>query len=84
MSDAAITIRLPEDVAAELARLAREDGVTPEEMLVRMTKRHVGSIRSAKEFFAERAKGADWEAFDRVFGLNRQGGEPLRPGDEVD
>lgn len=35
-----------------------------------------------REFFEERAKRADVEAFDEFF-LNRMGGEPPRKGDEM-
>ncbi len=77
-----LVISLPEDVSAELKRLAQEDGVTPEQMLARMAEARVRGIRSAREFFAERARGADREALRRI--LNREGGEPPRPGDEAD
>lgn len=84
MSDAALIVNLPEDVASELERLAHEEGMTPEQMLARIATQRVGALKSAKDFFAERATRADWSAFDRVFGAGRQGGEAPRPGDEVE
>lgn len=36
---------------------------------------------SAEELFAERRTRADLAAFDRI--INRRGGEPPRPGDEL-
>jgi len=37
-------------------------------------------LRTA-EYFAERKNHTDWSAFDRI--MNRKGGEPPQPGDEV-
>jgi hypothetical protein len=34
------------------------------------------------EFFAERRERADFAVFDRI--MNRPGGEPPQPGDEID
>lgn len=79
-----LVVNLPDDIAAELERLAREEGLTAEQMLVRIAERQIRGFRSAREYFEERAKRADWGAFERVFGTHREGGEPPRPGDEVD
>ncbi len=79
-----LIVNLPDDVAAELDALAREEGVSAEQMLARIAERQLKGFRSAREFFKERAKGADWGAFERVFGTEREGGEPPRPGDEIE
>ena len=46
MSDV-LTVELPEDVAREVMRLARERGVTPEEFIARATADKVGAATSA-------------------------------------
>lgn len=83
MSDA-ITVDLPEPVKREVERLARERGVSPEEFVVGATAEKVGAIQSAAAYFAERAARAKPGALKRVFGTDREGGEPPRPGDEAD
>lgn len=77
-----LVVNLPADVAAELENLAREDGLSAEQLLARMAEARVKGIRSAREFFEDRAKGADRGTLKRI--LNRDGGEPPRPGDEAD
>ena len=39
------------------------------------------AVLEASTFFEERAKRADYAAFDRI--MNRTGGEPPRVGDEL-
>lgn len=77
-----LVVSLPDDVAAELERLALEQGVTSEEMLARFAEQRIRGLQSAREFFTERGKGADHEVLKRL--MNREGGEPPRPGDEVE
>jgi len=76
-----LTVTVPDAVANDLAELAKREGVSPEEWVARVAERHVTAERDARAFFAERAKGADWNAFDRVFG---SGLERPAPGDEAD
>jgi hypothetical protein len=84
MNESAITITLPDDVAAELHRIAREDGVSPERKLALLATQSLRATQSAREFFEYRAKTADWAAYERVFGTQREGGEPPREGDRLD
>lgn len=76
-----LTIDLPERAAREIERAARDAGQTPEQFVADAAAQRARALADARAFFAERAKGADMEAFDRI--LNRQGGEPPRPGDEI-
>ena len=84
MSDTTLTIRIPDEVAAELRRIADEEGVSAESVAASMTERNVRAIADAKSFFAERAKRADDAAYDRVFAPGRTHGEPPRAGDEAE
>lgn len=77
-----LTIDLPERAVREIELAARAAGQTPEQFVAAAAAQRARALVDAKAFFTERAKGADLDAFDRV--LNRQGGEPPQPGDEVD
>jgi uncharacterized protein (DUF1778 family) len=79
---AEITIAVPEDVARDIARAAKAAGLTPEAFVADAAVRRARALAEAEAFFAERAKGADLKAFDRI--LKREGGEPPRPGDEIE
>lgn len=85
MTDTTITVNLPEGVAREVERLAREGGVSVGQFLASAAAEKVSAIGAAANYFAERGKRADWGAFEKVFGLNREGGnEPPQPGDEIE
>lgn len=79
MSDA-LTVELPENLAREIERLARERGVTPAEFVARAAADKVGAAADAAAYFAERAARASDGAAKRFF--SRAGGEPPRAGDE--
>lgn len=83
MSHVDLTVSLPPGVAREIARLAREAGVTTEQFLASAAAEKLDAVKSASAFLAERGKNADWSAFARVFGSGLAGGEPPRAGDEV-
>lgn len=78
----AITIELPADVELEVARLAHEEGLSTEQWLAGLASDRVRRARAAQTFFENRRTGADWTAFEAVFGPGRAGGEPPSPGDE--
>jgi hypothetical protein len=84
MSNTTMTVRLPEGVAREVERLAREGGVTAEQFLASAAAEKVSAIASAADYFSERGKHADWTAFEEVFGVRSERGEPPQPGDEAD
>jgi hypothetical protein len=84
MTDTTLTIQIPDEVAADLRRIASEQGVTPEMVAASMTARNVRAIASGEEFFLQRARGGKGASFDKVFAPGRKGGEPPRPGDEAE
>jgi uncharacterized protein (DUF1778 family) len=77
----AITIEAPEATLREIAEAARAEGLSVAEFMIKAASLRARDLADAQTFFGERAKGADFEAFDRI--LNREGGEPPRPGDEL-
>jgi hypothetical protein len=81
MSDT-MTIELPEPVKKEIESAARAAGLSPEAFVADAAAKHARAMTDAKAFFAERAKRADFDEFDRI--MNREGGEPPRPGDEIE
>ncbi len=76
-----ITISVPEQQARDIARAAKAAGLTPEAFVADAALRRARAVADAEAFFAERAKGADLDAFGRI--LRRDGGEPPRPDDEI-
>jgi hypothetical protein len=74
-------LRLPRSIKAGVERLAREEGISINQFVATAVAEKLAVMRTA-EFFAERRERADFAAFDRI--MNRVGGEPPRPGDEVD
>lgn len=81
MSKGTLSIELPPGVRRAVERLARENGVTPEQFLATAAAKKVGVLTDAKAYFAERAARADLEWFDRF--MARKGGEPPTPEDQV-
>lgn len=77
---AVIQLRLPRSIKAAVARLAKEDGVSMNQMIATAVAEKVAVLEAAT-FFEERAKRADYAKFDRI--MNRTGGEPPRAGDEL-
>jgi len=76
------SISLPADIESEAARLARDEGLSTEQWLTALAMDRVRAALQARAFFESRKRGADWSAFDAVFGVARAGGEPPAPGDE--
>ena len=77
---AVFQLRLPHSIKAAVVRLAKQDGVSMNQMIATAVAEKVAVLEAAT-FFEERAKRADFAAFDRI--MNREGGEPPRPGDEL-
>ncbi len=63
-----------------LEAAAKEDGVSINQVINVAVAEKIATLRTV-EYFRERASRADLAEFDRI--LNRQGGEPPRPGDEM-
>lgn len=80
MSDT-LSVDLPPGVRQAVERLARDNGVTPEQFLATAAAEKVAVLTDSKAYFAERAARADLEWFDRF--MARAGGEPPTPDDEA-
>lgn len=74
-------LRLPLSLKAAVEKFSKEDGTSINQFVVMAVAEKVSAINTAA-FFEERRAVADREAFRRI--LNREGGEPPRPGDEMD
>jgi hypothetical protein len=79
-SPAVMQLRLPQSVKAAVARLAKLDGVSMNQMIATAVAEKIAVLEAAT-FFEDRARRADYGAFDRI--MNRTGGEPPRDGDEL-
>jgi hypothetical protein len=77
---AVIQLRLPHSIKAAVMRLAKEDGVSMNQMIATAVAEKVAVLEAAT-FFEERSKKADYVAFDRI--MNRRGGASPRDGDIV-
>ncbi len=77
---AVIQLRLPHSIKAAVARLAKQDGVSMNQMIATAVAEKV-AVLEAVTFFEDRAKRADYGAFDRI--MDRAGGETPREGDVI-
>lgn len=73
-------LRLPASIKAEAERLALQEGTSLNQFVATAVAEKVATLRTA-DFFAERKGRTNWPAFDRL--INRDGGEPPTPGDEL-
>ncbi len=76
-----ITIEVPDATAREIALAAKAEGMTPADFIARAASQRARDWLDTETFFRARAAGADMDAFDRL--MNRAGGEPPGPGDEI-
>jgi len=74
-------LRLLASVKAEAEKVAAAEGTTLNQFINVAVAEKLAVLRTA-QFFRERTARADLAAFDRL--LTRAGGEPPRPGDEVE
>jgi hypothetical protein len=72
-------LRLPKSLKDEVAKVAKRDGTSVNQFIAIAVAEKISALKTG-DFFAERAKGADLEAFRAI--LFRSGGEQPRPGDE--
>lgn len=77
---AVFQLRLPQSMKAAVERLAKDDGVSMNQMIATAVAEKVSALETA-DFFEKRAARADIKAFARI--MNREGGEPPREGDEL-
>ena len=73
-------LRLPASLKAAVERLSKRDGTSINQFVVVAVAEKVSALMTAQAF-AERRARASLEEFDRI--LNREGGAPPRPGDEL-
>ena len=77
-----ITIEVPETIARDIERLARQRGESAADFIVRAAAEKAGAASEAARYFAERAARASPGAALRF--LREEGGdEPPQRGDEV-
>lgn len=73
-------LKLPVSLKAAVEKLSKRDGTSINQFVVIAVAEKVAAM-SAEEVFAERRQRADLAEFDRI--MNRAGGEPPRPDDEL-
>lgn len=73
-------LRLPASLKENLAHVAEQEGISINQFITLAVAEKLAVMETA-QFFSERARRTDMDAFRRV--LNREGGEPPRPGDEM-
>lgn len=77
---AVIQLRLPRSIKAGVERAARRDGTSMNQLIATAVAEKLSALETM-DFFEERARRADFDAFDRF--MSRDGGEPARMGDEL-
>ena len=75
------SLRLPLSLKAAVEQMAEADGTSMNQFLVMAAAEKLTALRTAEAFFAERRGRGDRSAAIRF--LKRAGGEPPRPGDEL-
>jgi uncharacterized protein (DUF1778 family) len=73
-------LRLPASLKRTVEEVAREDGTTLNQFIVSAVAEKLGAFKTA-DYFAERARQADFAAFDRL--MKRRGRKAPRVGDEL-
>ncbi|MDR3174931.1 MAG: Arc family DNA-binding protein [Desulfovibrio sp.] len=71
-------LRLPKSLKDEVAKVAKRDGASVNQFIAIAVAEKISALKT-EEFFAERTKGVDLDAFRAI--LFRSGGEPPRSGD---
>ncbi|RME59947.1 MAG: toxin-antitoxin system HicB family antitoxin [Caldilineae bacterium] len=74
-------LRLPQSLKEAVAEAAARDGISMNQFIVLAVAEKLAAMDTLR-FFQERAERADMERFRQI--LNREGGEPPRPGDELE
>jgi hypothetical protein len=73
-------LRLPKSLKDEVAKIAKRDGASVNQFIAIAVAEKISALQT-EDFFAERAKGVNPDAFRAI--LFRSGGEPPRSGDEA-
>jgi uncharacterized protein (DUF1778 family) len=77
---ASYPLRLPQSLKRAVADAAARDGISINQFIMLAVAEKLAVIDTVR-FFAERSERADLARFEQL--LNRQGGEPPQPGDEL-
>ena len=73
-------LRLPKSLKENVAKVAKRDGTSINQFIAIAVAEKISALET-EDFFSERAKNADMEAFRAI--IFRPGGEPPRTGDEL-
>ena len=73
-------LRLPKSLKDEVAKVAKRDGTSVNQFIAIAVAEKISALET-EQFFIERAKGADLDAFRAI--LFRPGGKTPRSGDEL-
>lgn len=73
-------LRLPVSLKENLAQVAKTEGISINQFIALAVAEKLAVMETTR-FFRERSARADMDIFYQV--LNREGGEPPRPGDEM-
>ncbi|MBS0527186.1 MAG: toxin-antitoxin system HicB family antitoxin [Proteobacteria bacterium] len=77
-TSATYPLRLPASIRAEVAKLARREGISVNQFIALAVAQKVSALNAAS-WFAERRSRADMKAFDKL--MRRKTGEAPRPDD---
>lgn len=72
-------LRLPKSLKDKVAQVAKRDGTSVNQFIAIAVAEKISALET-RQFFVERAKQADLDAFRKL--LRRRGGEAPRAGDE--
>lgn len=81
MSKNTYPLKLPTSVKQAAAELAKEDGVSLNQFIAAAVAEKVGTLRTAREFFAERIGNTKPEDLRKI--LDKVPARPPVPGDEI-
>lgn len=77
---ASYPLRLPQSLKDAIAKAAERDGISINQFITLAAAEKLAALDTVR-FFEERAGRADLARFREI--LNRPGGEPPQPGDEL-
>ena len=77
-TSATYPLRLPASIRAEVAKLAKREGISVNQFIALAVAQKVSALNAAS-WFAERRSRADMRAFDKL--MRRKTGEAPRPDD---
>lgn len=77
---ASYPLRLPQSLKNAIAQAAARDGISINQFITLAAAEKIAALDTMR-FFEERTNRADLARFRKI--LNRPGGEPPRPGDEL-